>query len=135
MKKLTFGTPEQLKSVSVNLIPGPSGVINAGLYVGASDAGAAVDGIESMVFQIQSNFTGWSDAPNRIDIIQGQFNHNWKHIKTVVSESGNGNALFTKGNKQPLNLKLTFSLPSVTPFSSACKPILNQPLFPSWKCP
>jgi len=108
LKAIVTQTPENLKSVSVDLIPGPSGLINAGLYFGASQAANGVDQIKAMVFQIQSNFTGWTDAPNRIDIIQGQFNNQWTKLGTVVSESGNGNALFTKGNKQPLNLKLTF---------------------------
>ena len=40
--------------------------------------------------------------------MQGQFNNGWKHINTVISETGNGNALFS-GSKQALNLKLIFS--------------------------
>ena len=109
LKAIVNNTPDAIRSVSVNIIPGASGNINAGLYVGASGASNAANGIVSHVFQIQSNFTGWNDAPNRIDIIHGQFNNNWKELGRTISESGRGNALFTKGNKEPLNLKLTFS--------------------------
>ena len=109
LKAIANNTPENIRSVSVNIIPGASGNINAGLYVGASNASNSANGIQAHVFQIQSNFTGWSDAPNRIDIIHGQFNNNWKELGRTISEAGNGNALFSKGKKEPLNLKLTFS--------------------------
>ena len=99
----------RIESVSVNIIPGASGNIYGGVYVGAKNPTNAQDSINSMVFLIKSDYTGWSDAPNRIDIVQGEFNGGWKHIKTIISETGNGNNLFTKGVKEPLNLKLTFS--------------------------
>ncbi|MBQ6832743.1 MAG: metallophosphoesterase, partial [Oscillospiraceae bacterium] len=99
----------KIESVSVNIIPGASGDIYAGVYVGAKDPANEQDSINAMAFLIKSDYTGWSDAPNRIDIIQGTFDGGWKHIKTVISETGNGNNLFSGGTKQPLNLKLTFS--------------------------
>jgi len=108
MKAILTNTPSNVRSVSVDIIPGASGQINAGVYVGAANAGSAVNGIDAMVFQIQSNFTGWTDAPNRIDIIQGQFNQSWTELSRTVSEAGNSNALFSGGNKQALNLKLDF---------------------------
>jgi len=108
LKAILTNTPENLKSVSVNIIPGASGLINAGIYVGAANAANDVNAIQAMTFMVQSNFTGWSDAPNRIDIIQGKFNNNWAEVNRVISEAGRGNALFSGGNKQPLNLKVTF---------------------------
>ena len=113
MKAMVTQTPEDIKSVSVNLVPGPSGTINASLYFGASDAQNVVDQIKSQLFQIRSNFTGWSDAPNRIDIIHGQFNNGWQMYSNTISEAGNGNALFSKGKKEPLNLKLTFGTDTI----------------------
>ncbi len=108
LKAILTNTPSNIRSVSVDILPGESGSIYGGLYIGASGAGAAVDEINSMIFLIQSNFTGWADAPNRIDIIQGQFGEGWKELSRTVSEAGNGNALFSGGNKQALNLKMTF---------------------------
>ena len=100
LKAILTNTPSNIRSVSVDILPGESGSIYGGLYIGASGAGAAVDEINSMIFLIQSNFTGWADAPNRIDIIQGQFGEGWKELSRTVSEAGNGNALFSGGNKQ-----------------------------------
>ncbi len=108
MKALITNSLSNVRSVSVDIIPGSSGLVNAGLYVGAKNADSGVNAIEAMTFMVQSNFSGWSDAPNRIDIIQGQFNNSWKELSRTISEAGNGNALFSGGNKQPLNLKLTF---------------------------
>ena len=110
LKAILNQAPADYHSVSVDLIPGESGVIYAGLYFGASDATDAQDGINSQAILIQSDYdpAGWTDAINRIDIVQGRFNNGWTRISTKISETGNGNALF-KGTKEPLNLKLTFS--------------------------
>ena len=98
-----------IKSLSVNIMPGESGVIYGGVYFGANNAQAGQDQIQSQVILIKSDYTGWSDAPNRIDIIHGQFNNGWKSLSTKISETGNGNNLFSGGNKEALNLKLAFS--------------------------
>ncbi len=98
-----------VKTVSVNILPGESGSIYGGVYVGAKNAQAGQDQIQSMVVFVKSDYTGWSDAPNRIDLVLGEFNNNWKQLDSVISETGNGNNLFTGGNKEPLNLKLSFS--------------------------
>lgn len=98
-----------VKSLSVNIIPGQSGVIYGGVYFGAKNAKSGQDQIQSQVILIKSDYSGWSDAANRIDIIHGQFNNDWKSFSTTISETGNGNNLFSGGNKEPLNLKLDFS--------------------------
>ncbi len=98
-----------IKSLSVNILPGESGVIYGGVYFGAKNAQAGQDQIQSQVILIKSDYTGWSDAPNRIDIVHGQFNNNWKSLSTKISETGNGNNLFSGGKKETLNLKLVFS--------------------------
>jgi len=98
-----------IKSLSVNILPGESGVIYGGVYFGAKNAQAGQDQIQSQVILIKSDYTGWSDAPNRIDIVHGQFDGGWKSISTKISETGNGNNLFSGGNKEALNLKLAFS--------------------------
>ena len=98
-----------IKSLSVNILPGESGVIYGGVYFGAKNAQAGQDQIQSQVILIKSDYTGWSDAPNRIDIVHGQFNNGWKSLSTKISETGNGNNLFSGGNKEALNLKLVFS--------------------------
>ena len=99
----------KIKSLSVDIIPGESGVIYGGVYFGAKDAQNGQDAINSQVILIKSDYTGWSDAANRIDIVYGQFNNGWKSIKTTISETGSGNNLFSGGKKQPLNLRLDFS--------------------------
>ncbi len=108
LKAILNQAPANFESVSVDMIPGESGVIYAGLYFGASNAANEQDAITSQVFLIKSDYTGWTDAPNRIDIIQGQFDNGWKSISTKISETGNKNNLFSGGTKQPLRLKLTF---------------------------
>ena len=99
----------KIKSLSVDIIPGQSGVIYGGVYFGAKDAQNGQDAINSQVILIKSDYTGWSDAANRIDIVYGQFNNGWKSIKTTISETGNGNNLFSGGKKEALNLRLDFS--------------------------
>jgi len=112
-KAILNTAPKGFHTVSVDLIPGESGVIYGGLYFGASNAANAQDAINSQVFLIKSDYSGWTDAPNRIDIIQGQFNNGWRSISTKISETGNGNNLFSGGTKQALNLKLTFGYSTV----------------------
>ena len=109
MKAILNTTVDDMKSVSVDIIPGESGIINAGLYLEATNVGNAVDEIDALAFLVESNFTGWADAPNRIDIVKGTFsNHTWRENERYISEKGSSNALFSGGNKQPLNLKLEF---------------------------
>ena len=108
LKAVLKQTPANIKSVSVDLIPGQSGTINAGLVIGVSNASNNVDGLVGMLFLVTSNFTGWEDAPNRIDIIQGCHNNNYQELSRMISETPRDNALFSKGVKEPVNLKLDF---------------------------
>ena len=103
-KAVLRGDNRAYKSVSVDIYP-VDGAIDAGLYIGASDAGHAADKINALAVLVQSDFEGWEDAANRIDIIVGEF-PTWKEISRTVSETGNNNALFTNGEKEPLNLKV-----------------------------
>ncbi|MBQ8148160.1 MAG: hypothetical protein IJ040_05150, partial [Lachnospiraceae bacterium] len=103
-KAVLRGDNRAYKSVSVDIYP-VDGAIDAGLYIGASDAGHAADKINALAILVQSDFEGWEDAANRIDIIVGEF-PTWKEISRTVSETGNNNALFTNGEKEPLNLKV-----------------------------
>lgn len=105
MKAIANVNVPGMKYVSVDIIPGASGLINAGLYIGASDVGNNADQIDALAFLVESWFSGWSDAPNRIDLVTGEFPV-WKEYHRLISETGNGNALFTKGKKEPLNLRL-----------------------------
>lgn len=54
---------------------------------------------------IQSDFEGWEDATNRLDIIVGEF-PDWKELSRTISETGENNALFTNGKKEPVNLRV-----------------------------
>ncbi len=98
---------ENVKSISVDIIPGDSGNIEAGMYVGASNTGSSVDEINALAFLVDSNFTGWADAPNRTDIIVREFPE-VTELNRVISETGKSNALFKNGQKEPINLKLDF---------------------------
>ena len=109
MKALLQDTPGDIQSVSVDIYPGVSGLVNVGLYVGASDAAHAADQINARTFLIQSDFTGWADAPNRIDIIHGTFAGSFTELGRTISETGNQNNLFSGGVKQPLHLNLEFT--------------------------
>ena len=53
---------------------------------------------------VESNFSGWDDAVNRIDLVVGQFPV-WKELHRYTSETGEGNALFV-GAKEPVNLRV-----------------------------
>ena len=90
-------------SVSVEIHPGQSGEINAGLYLGASGGGDSQDSIRALGILLESNFEGWSDAANRVDLVVGSF-PNWNEIGRYTAETGYGNNLFTNGVKEPLKL-------------------------------
>ncbi|MBR5569318.1 MAG: metallophosphoesterase [Oscillospiraceae bacterium] len=113
LKAIAKTDAQDIKSVSVDIIPGPSGLINATLYIGASNAGNANDQIDALAFLVESFCTGWSDAPNRIDLVTGEFPV-WKEHNRLISETGNGNALFKNGVKEPLNLRVDFEEDMVT---------------------
>jgi len=113
MKAIANTDVEDIKFVSVDIIPGASGLINAGLYIGASDVADPADNINALAFLVESWFSGWSDAPNRIDLVTGEF-PTWTEHKRLISETGNGNALFKGGVKEPLNLRVDFSEDMVT---------------------
>ena len=113
LKAIAKTNAQDIKSVSVDIIPGPSGLINATLYIGASNAGHANDQIDALAFLVESFCTGWSDAPNRIDLVTGEFPV-WKEHKRLISETGNGNALFKNGVKEPLNLRVDYEEDMVT---------------------
>lgn len=112
MKAIINTDIENIKQVSVDIIPGELGV-SAGVYLGATDAGNTRDEINALAFVVESAFTGWADAPNRIDIVTGIFKP-WNQLDRMVSETGKYNALYSNGNKQPLNLKLDFDDDNIT---------------------
>ena len=97
---------QPIQSVSVELHPdGQTGKINGGLYIGASEPGNNQDQIKAFYVGIESHFEGWDDAVNRIDLIVGGF-PSWYEYTRVVSETGNGNALFSGGVKEPITLRV-----------------------------
>ena len=97
---------QPVRSVSVELHPnGETGFINAGLYINASNPGHAQDQINTLYVGIESLCTGWEDAPNRIDLILGGFPA-WTEYRRVISETGNGNHLFSGGKKEPIRLRV-----------------------------
>ncbi|MBR5570352.1 MAG: metallophosphoesterase [Oscillospiraceae bacterium] len=108
MKALLKNTPQDIQSLAVDIYPGASGLINVGVYVGASNAANKADEINAEAFLIQSDFSGWDDAPNRIDIIHGTFSGGWTEQGRTISETGNQNNLFSGGEKKPLHLNLEF---------------------------
>ena len=113
MKVISNSDIQNIKFVSVDIIPGASGLINAGLYIGASNVANPADNIDALAFLVESSFSGWNDAPNRIDLVIGEFPQ-WKEHKRLISETGNGNALFKGGVKEPLNLRVDFGKDTVT---------------------
>ena len=112
MKALLKNTPEDIQSLAVDIYPGVSGQINVGVYVGASNAANKADEINAEAFLIQSNFSGWDDAANRIDIIHGSFAGSWTELGRTISETGNQNNLYSGGEKKPLHLELVFNADS-----------------------
>lgn len=95
------------ESVSVELYPGSQG-INGGLYINASDPAHGREKITALGVMVQSNHTGWEDAPNRIDLIICAF-PGWTELQRTISETGAGNALFSGGVKEALKLKVDIS--------------------------
>ena len=103
-----------IHSVSVELHPhGNDGPVYGGLYIGASDAANGQDQIQALYLGIESHFTGWDDAANRIDLVVGQFPA-WVEHQRVVSETGNHNNLFTDGVKEPITLRADIEGSKVT---------------------
>ena len=97
---------QSVRSVSVELHPdGTTGKINGGLYINASNPGNNQDQINALYVGIESAFEGWTDAPNRIDLVIGSF-PTWKEHARVISESGNNNNLFSQGVKEPIILRV-----------------------------
>lgn len=96
---------ENIKEVSVDIIPGESGLINSGLYLGVTDAQSGQDQINALSIGIEAVYTE-GDAANRLDLVVGSFPTWTEHLR-VVSETGRSNALFTDGQKQPVNLRVT----------------------------
>ena len=100
------------QSVSVELHPGTQG-INGGLYINASAPAHGREKITSLGVMVESNHSGWEDAPNRVDLIVCEF-PGWTEHQRTISETGAGNALFTGGEKQPLLLKVDISMNVLT---------------------
>lgn len=91
-------------SVSLDIYPGSNG-INSGIYLNVADVGDGRDEVDALCVILQSDFTGWTDAPNRIDIIVGSF-PTWKEYHRTISETGSNNNLFSGGVKQPVTLQV-----------------------------
>lgn len=100
-----------VKSVSVDIIPGDSGLINAGIYVDADQVSNT--SIDALAFVVTSNYTGWSDAPNRIDLDIKEF-PDATILQHLVAEQTNGNAIFSNKVKETLNLRLDFEGDTIT---------------------
>lgn len=96
----------------MDIYPGANGEINSGIYIGASKAADGVDKIKALGILVESNFSGWDDAVNRIDLVVGQFPI-WKELYRYTSETGEGNALFA-GKKEPVNLRVDINGKLVT---------------------
>lgn len=107
MKAIVNVSYEDIKSISVDIIPGTSDrPLDAGIYLGATDVGKGADQIKALALLVESNYIGWEDAPNRIDVVAGSFP--WTEFARVISENGAGNGLYQNGVKKPLNLRLNF---------------------------
>ncbi len=107
MKAMLNVDVQDIEYLSVDIIPGDT-VVNSGVYVGASNAGNADGQIDALAILVESMCSGWPDAPNRIDIVSGSFAP-WQEYTRVISETGNGNALYKNGVKKPVNLRLDFA--------------------------
>ena len=103
-KAIYKDTNASFRGVSVDIYPGVTG-INSGLYLDVTEVGNAANQITGLVVMAESHFTGWEDAVNRVDLVVGQF-PTWTELHRVISETGNGNALFA-GEKAPVNLTVT----------------------------
>lgn len=104
-KAILRGEERLYKSVSVDIYPAKDGTINTGIFIGASESGHNIDDIQALGVLVESNFEGWDDATDRVDIVVGSF-PKWKELDRTISEPGAGNSLFTDGKKEPLNLKV-----------------------------
>ena len=84
---------EPIRSVSVEMHPNGNDGMYGGLYVGASNPSNGQDQIDAYYIGIESHFSGWEDAPNRLDITLGKFAQGWAGEvgARVVSETGIGN--------------------------------------------
>ena len=104
---------QPIKAVSVEMHPNGNDGMYGGLYIGASNPGNGQDAIDAYYVGIESNFPKagepfWDDAPNRVDIILGQFAQGWVGEPVegrYTSETGKNNALFSGGNKQPIRIR------------------------------
>lgn len=102
-KAIYKDTNGKFTGISVDIYPGEDG-INSGIYIGASKVDHGVDKIKALAILVESNFSGWDDAVNRIDLVVGQFPI-WKELSRYTSETGADNALFA-GSKEPVNLRV-----------------------------
>ena len=112
--KAIYNDVGAVNTVSVEIHPvGNDGPVFGGLYIGASDAANTQDSINALYIGVESHFTGWEDAPNRADLVIGQFPAWTEHARTV-SETGANNNLFTGGIKEPVVLKAQIDGNTVT---------------------
>ncbi len=103
--KAIYNQTGAVSSVSVELHPvGNDGPIYGGLYLNVTDAADGQDQINALYLGIESNFSGWEDAANRIDLVVGQFPV-WVEHSRIISETGNRNNLFSGGIKEPITLR------------------------------
>lgn len=107
-KALLKGANRKIHTLSVDIYPGASGAINGGVYIGAGGGRNPQNSINALGILVESNFEGWADAPNRIDLVFGSF-PDWKELYRFTSESANGNALYAGGEKEPLKLEVAIS--------------------------
>lgn len=100
-----------VKSVSVDIIPASaSGAVNAGIYVGASDAKNEAGKINALAFILESKD---ESDPARIDIVTKSF-PSGDELARVASNSTKGNAIYEGSSKKPVNLMLTFDDNNIT---------------------
>lgn len=92
---------KEYQSVSVDIYPEKKGVINAGLYLGASDVSDPVDGVKGVAILLDSQN---ADNPNQINLIVGEFP--WKSLDRTILTTGYAHTLFDNSEKEPLNLKV-----------------------------
>ena len=107
-KAIYNGTDAAISSVSVEIHPvGTDGYTNTGLYINASNPANGQDKIDALFVGVESNFSGWTDAPNRIDIVQGVFEQKWVSLvgDRFVSEAINS-PVYSGGKKEPIKLRV-----------------------------
>ena len=106
--KAIFKNTGNVYYTAMSIYPGQSNKFNTGIYINAKNVGNAQDQISSLVVMLQSDFVGWQDAGNRVDIFIGEFAP-WQEYYRKISETGNGNNLFIGGLKEPLRLEVAVS--------------------------